>query len=99
MSKRLVWWNGKLIPESEAKVSIYDSAMLFGDTVFEMSRSFNNVQFKLDEHIHRLFKSAALLDLKIPYSIDEIIGKTVELGDKEKITNGYIRHVVWRGSE
>ena len=55
--------------------------------------------FKLEEHIQRLFKSALILDLKIQYSIDEIISKTIELVNKEKITNGYIRPVVWRGSE
>ena len=51
MSQRLVYWNGKFIPESEARVSIYDSALMFGDTVFEMTRSFNKKQFKLREHL------------------------------------------------
>ena len=51
---RLVSFNGEMIPETEAKISIYDSALMFGDMVFEMTRSFNKKQFKLEEHIARL---------------------------------------------
>ena len=47
-NSRLIWMNGKLIPETEAKISVYDSALMFGDMVFEMTRSFNKKQFKLD---------------------------------------------------
>ena len=52
--ERMVWWNGKFIPESQAKLSIYDSAIMFGDMVFEMTRSFNKKQFKLRKHLERL---------------------------------------------
>ena len=45
--QRVVYFNGKFVPESEAKVSIYDSSLMFGDMVFEMTRSFNKKQFKL----------------------------------------------------
>ena len=55
--------------------------------------------FKLHEHIQRLFKSAELLDLNISYEIDKIININLELIEKQKIVNGYIRPVVWRGSE
>ena len=58
MTKRLVYFNGKFVDESEAKISIYDSALMFGDMVFEMTRSFNKKQFLLDEHIDRLYSSA-----------------------------------------
>ena len=47
---RLVYVNGKFVPETEAKISIYDSALMFGDMVFEMTRSFNHKHFLLDEH-------------------------------------------------
>ena len=69
---RVVYWNGKFIPESEAKVSIYDSAMMFGDTVFEMTRSFNKKQFKLREHLERLYASARYVHLPISMEIDEM---------------------------
>ena len=55
MKERIVYMNGKFIPESEAKISIYDSALMFGDMVFEMTRSFNKKQFKLREHLDRLY--------------------------------------------
>ena len=55
MSNRLVFQNGSFVKESEARISIYDSALMFGDMVFEMTRSFNKKQFKLKQHIDRLF--------------------------------------------
>jgi branched-chain amino acid aminotransferase len=58
--------NGEFIPETEAKVSIYDSSLMFGDMVFEMTRSFRGVQFKLMEHIDRLFDGIKIL--RIPFS-------------------------------
>ena len=54
MSQRVVYFNGEFVPESEAKVSIYDSALMFGDMVFEMTRSFNGEKWKLREHLERM---------------------------------------------
>jgi len=71
-SKRKVWVNGNLVPESEATVSIYDSALMFGDMVFEMTRSFNKDHFLLKEHIDRLFDSADFVKINNPYSKKEI---------------------------
>ena len=59
--------NGEFVPETEAKVSIYDSSLMFGDMVFEMTRSFNGKQFKLMEHIDRLFDGIRIL--RIPFSL------------------------------
>jgi len=56
-NNRVVYMNGEFIPEKEAKISIFDSALMFGDMVFEMTRSFNKKQFKLREHLIRLFDS------------------------------------------
>jgi len=69
---RVVWWNGKLIPEKEAKLSIYDSALMFGDMVFEMTRSFNKKQFKLREHLERLYTSIKFLEVPITMSLEEM---------------------------
>lgn len=69
---RLVWWNGELIPELEAKLSIYDSALMFGDMVFEMTRSFNKKQFKLREHLERLYASIKFLEIPMEMTIDEM---------------------------
>lgn len=67
MSKRVVYMNGEFVPETEAKVSIYDSSLMFGDMVFEMTRSFNGQQFKLMEHIDRLFDGIRIL--RIPFTL------------------------------
>ena len=70
---RKVFLNGKFVDEADAKISIYDSALMFGDMVFEMTRSFNKKQFKLKEHIERLYRGLKILRIPITYSIDELI--------------------------
>jgi branched-chain amino acid aminotransferase len=71
-SGRLVYFNGELVPETEAKISIYDSSLMFGDMVFEMTRSFNGKQFKLKEHIERLYIGISILRIPINISQDEM---------------------------
>lgn len=83
-SERVVWFNGKLIPESEARISIYDSALMFGDMVFEMTRSFNKLQFKLREHLERLYASIKYVRIPLEMSIKEMekhIYQTIEAND------------------
>jgi branched-chain amino acid aminotransferase len=70
---RTVFFNGKFIEEKDAKISIYDSALMFGDMVFEMTRSFNKKQFLLDEHIDRLLSGLKILRIKIKYSKKNLI--------------------------
>ena len=72
MSQRLVYFNGKMVPEAEAKISIYDSALMFGDMVFEMTRSFNKKQFKLREHLERLYTSIKYVHIPLEMTIDEM---------------------------
>ena len=64
--------NGNFVPEYEAKISIYDSALMFGDMVFEMTRSFNKKQFKLREHLERLYMGIKILRIPIEMTIDEM---------------------------
>jgi branched-chain amino acid aminotransferase len=68
VKSRVVYFNGTLVPESEARVSIYDSALMFGDVAFEMTRSFGRRHFKLTEHLERLM--ASIKWLGIPFSMD-----------------------------
>jgi branched-chain amino acid aminotransferase len=78
---RLVYFNGDLIPETEAKLSIYDSALMFGDMVFEMTRSFNKKQFKLDGHLERLYASIKYVKIPLQMTIEEMkkaISLTIE---------------------
>jgi branched-chain amino acid aminotransferase len=69
---RKVYVNGNYVPENEAKISIYDSALMFGDMVFEMTRSFNKKQFKLREHLERLYTGIKVFRIPIQISIDEM---------------------------
>ncbi|MBI2953573.1 MAG: aminotransferase class IV [Chloroflexi bacterium] len=81
---RVVWWNGQLVPESEARISIYDSALMFGDMVFEMTRSFNKVQFKLREHLERLYASIKMVRIPLTMTMDEMeraVYETIEAND------------------
>ena len=95
----VIWFNGSYKKWTESNVHVLNHGLHYASCVFEGLRVYEKKIFKLEEHIQRLFKSALILDLKIQYSVDEIISKTIELVHKEKITNGYIRPVVWRGSE
>lgn len=72
MKGRVVYFNGEFVPETEARISIYDSALMFGDMVFEMTRSFNKVQFKLREHLERLYASIKMVRIPISMSLAEM---------------------------
>ncbi|HEY5801219.1 MAG TPA: aminotransferase class IV [Burkholderiaceae bacterium] len=69
---RLVYFNGQLVPETEARISIYDSALMFGDMVFEMTRSFDKKQFKLREHIERLYAGLKILRIPLQMTPEEM---------------------------
>ena len=71
-NSRLVYLNGSYVPECDAKISIFDSALMFGDMVFEMTRSFNKKQFKLREHLERLYASIKYVQIPIHKTIDEM---------------------------
>ena len=73
--------NGALVPEHEARISIYDSALMFGDMVFEMTRSFNKRQFKLREHLERLYASIRMVRIPLAMTIDEMERAVLETID------------------
>ena len=72
MDSRLVYINGKFIKEKDAKISIYDSALMFGDMVFEMTRSFNHQQFKLKDHLERLIRGIKIYRIPLNLSLEEL---------------------------
>lgn len=81
---RTVYFNGQLVPETEAKISVYDSALMFGDMVFEMTRSFNKKQFKLREHIDRLYAGLKILRIPLQMTSEEMeraCFQTIEAND------------------
>lgn len=96
-SPLLIYLDGKLVPESEAKVSVFDHGLLYGDGCFEGIRIYNGRVFRLTEHIERLYESARSICLTIPISIAEMEKATVETVAANKLRDGYIRLVITRG--
>ena len=77
-AQRQVYFNGKYVPESEARVSIFDSALMFGDMVFEVTRTYNHEPFRLREHLERLYAGIKILEIDCGLTIDEMEAVTLE---------------------
>jgi branched-chain amino acid aminotransferase len=93
----LIYLDGKLVPESEAKVSVFDHGLLYGDGCFEGIRIYNGRVFRLTEHLVRLYERARSILLTIPISIEEMEKATVETVAANNLRDGYIRLVITRG--
>ena len=81
---RVVYQNGKYVDEKDAKVSIFDSALMFGDMVFEMTRSFNQKQFRLREHLERMYTGIKILRIPMKLTIDELENICYETMERNK---------------
>ena len=92
-----IYLDGKIVPESEAKVSVFDHGLLYGDGVFEGIRIYNGRVFRLAEHLRRLYSCARAICLTIPISIEEMEKATVETVAANNLRDGYIRLVITRG--
>lgn len=92
-----IYMSGKLVPEREAKVSVFDHGLLYGDGVFEGIRSYNGRVFMLKDHIDRLYRSAKAIALEIPMTRAQMAEAVVTTCRANKTMNGYIRLVVTRG--
>src|SRR6478735_7458918 len=92
-----VWINGKLFDKAEAKVSVYDHGLLYGDGVFEGIRVYHGKVFRLREHIDRLYDSARAIWLEIPLGREEMIRAVEETVKANEKRDGYIRLIVTRG--
>ena len=89
--------DGEYYPKSQAKISVYDHGLLYGDGVFEGIRAYNGVVFKLKEHIDRLYRSAHTIMLQIPLTKEEMIQIVLKTLRKNNLKDSYIRLVVTRG--
>jgi branched-chain amino acid aminotransferase len=92
-----IFLDGRFVNEADAKVSVFDHGLLYGDGVFEGIRVYNGRIFRLDEHLARLFASAKAIMLKIPMAPEELVEACCESCRMNKISDGYIRLVVTRG--
>lgn len=92
-----VYLNDRIVPASEAKVSVFDHGFLYGDGIYETMRVYDGVVFMLDEHLQRLYRSASFIGLDIPKNIPDIKIAIYETLQANKLTNAYVRLTVSRG--
>ena len=94
-----LWLDGKLVPWREAKTHVLTHGLHYASSVFEGERIYSGRIYKHKEHITRLFESARILGMKIPFTEQQIFDACYEAARAQDIQNGYVRPVVYRGSE
>jgi len=94
-----IWFNGKKVDWTDTKVHVLNHGLHYASCVFEGERVYDGEIFKLEEHTERLFYSASRMGITIPYSPKEINQASKEIVLAQKVQNGYVRPLVWRGSE
>ena len=93
-----IWMNGSFVPWKEATSHVITQGLHYASAVFEGERAYNGKIFKSTEHTERLFKSAEIMGIKIPFSYGEINNAKNDLLQKMNLKNCYVRPIVWRGS-
>ncbi len=94
-----IWYNNNLVDWQDVKLHVLSHGLHYASCVFEGLRVYDEEIFKLEEHTDRLFHSAKVMDIKIPYSKDEINSAIKKTVLSQKVKNGYVRPFAWRGSE
>jgi len=94
-----IWLDGQFTPWREAKVHVLTHGLHYASAVFEGERMYGGVIFRGLEHTQRLFKSAEIMDMKIPFSVEEIDKAKGETCAKNGLDDCYVRPIAWRGSE
>src|SRR3954453_11375403 len=95
----LIWFDGKLLPTSDSKISVLTHGLHYASCVFEGERAYGGAIYKGTEHSERLKRSAGILDFEIPYSVAEIDAAKRLVLDRNNQKEAYVRAVAWRGSE
>ena len=94
-----IWYNKDLVVWQDVKLHVLSHGLHYASCVFEGLRVYDGEIFKLAEHTDRLYHSAKRMDIKIPYSKDEINNAIKKIVSVQNVQNGYVRPFVWRGSE
>ena len=94
-----IWMDGHFVPWRDAKVHVLTHGLHYGSCVFEGERLYNGKIFKLTEHTRRLFRSAEILEMEIPFTVEEIDAACIETVARMGFSDAYIRPVAWRGPE
>jgi branched-chain amino acid aminotransferase len=92
-----IWLDGKMVPVADAKISVYDHGLLYGDGVFEGIRIYNSRIFECTAHMERLYRSAAAIRMKIPFDREALVQATRDCMRANEVVNGYVRMCVTRG--
>ncbi len=93
-----IWLDGKMVPWRDANVHILTHGLHYGSAIFEGERAYGGVIFKGREHSERLIKSGEMMDIPVPYSVDEIEAAKKAAMDANGLKDAYVRAVCWRGS-
>ena len=94
-----IWFNGEAVNWENAKIHVLNHGLHYASCVFEGERVYDGEIFKLEEHTDRLFYSAKRMGIDVPYSQEEINIACKNIVNIQKVKNGYVRPVIWRGSE
>ncbi len=94
-----IWFNGETVNWQDAKIHVLNHGLHYASCVFEGERVYDGEIFKLEEHTDRLFYSADRLGIKVPFTKNEINEACKKIILIQKVKNGYVRPVIWRGSE
>ena len=94
-----IWFNGKTVDWADANIHILNHGLHYASCVFEGERVYDGEIFKLEEHTKRLFYSAERMGIKVPYTEEEINEASKKIINIQKVQNGYVRPIIWRGSE
>ena len=94
---KFVYMNGEYKSYEDAKISVFDHGLLYGDGIFEGIRAYNGRLFKLEEHIRRFFEGAKAVMLDLPLGFEEVVGVVCETCRRNGIVDGYVRLVATRG--
>ena len=94
-----IWFNGELVEWTKANIHVLNHGLHYASCVFEGERVYDGEIFKLKEHTERLFYSARRMGIEVPYNKKEIIEASNQITNVQKVSNGYVRPVIWRGSE
>ena len=96
--KPLIWIDGEMYPKRDAKISVYDHGLLYGDGVFEGIRFYNNRIFKSRSHLERIYRNAEAIRINVPYTRDEMHTMMHECIRANGLKDGYIRLIITRGA-
>ena len=94
-----IWFNGALVNWADANVHVLNHGLHYASCVFEGERVYEGEIFKLEEHTKRLFYSANRMGIEVPFNEKEINEACKQIVNIQNVNNGYVRPVIWRGSE